>query len=66
MDKTKASQIVGLLISQDFEPNIKRDNANPPNFTVTVATENGVEINQLKQFQDNNGVICKARVVEIT
>lgn len=66
MDKAKAAEIAGLLISQDFEPTIKRDDATPPNFTITVTTPFGVAVNALKNFQDTNGVAVKARVVDIT
>lgn len=72
MDKTKAASIVGLLLQNDYEPTIMRDDTDPQNpvFTLRVSTQKGqsmsVLINQLKTFQDNNQVTISARVIDIT
>lgn len=66
MDKTKAAEIVSLAVAQDLEPTIKRDNANPPDFTITIAHPTGIPVNMVKAFQDTNNVTIKARVIDIT
>jgi len=66
MDKNKAAEIIGILVANDYEPTIKRDNVNPSNFTITVVSNDGVSINTLKQFQDNNNnITAKARVIDL-
>lgn len=63
MDKIKAGEIMEILVNLDYLPTL--DKLDDGSYQITIAI-NGVLANTLKNFQDNNGVICRARVVDIT
>lgn len=66
MTKAKAAEILGLLVMNDYEPTLRRDDAVPSNFSITVTHKDGILINQLKLFQDANAVTLKAKSIDIT
>lgn len=64
MDRTKAGEVLEVLVNLDFLPTLSK--LDDGNYRITVADNEGVLANTLKVFQDNNNVICKARVIDIT
>jgi len=64
MDKIKAGDIIEKLVLLDYFPTITK--IGEDDYRLDVASSKGVLINTLKTFQDNNNVIVKVRVVEIT
>lgn len=64
MDKIKAGEIMETLVNLDFRPIL--DKLNDGTYKVIITDNSGVLANTLKTFQDNNSVICRARVIDIT
>lgn len=53
-----------ILVNLDYMPAL--DKLPDGSYKITVSAVDGVPINTLKIFQDNNAVTCKAVVVSIT
>lgn len=64
MTKIKAGEIMEILVNLDYLPTL--DKLPGGSYKIIVATQDGVLADTLKGFQDANGIICKARVIDIT
>jgi hypothetical protein len=64
MNKAKAAEIMEVLTNLDYFPTLNKLSDN--SYYIIVADRDGVLANTLKIFQDNNAVICRAKVIDIT
>ena len=64
MTKTKAASIASMLINLDYSPAIRK--LPDGEYMITVDSSDGVLINTLKTFADNNTLTARARTVDYT
>lgn len=64
MTKAKAAEVMEVLVNADFTATY--DKLGDNDYKITVVDQNGVLANTLKAFQDNNGIIARVRVIDLT
>lgn len=64
MDKAKTADIMKILVNADHSPTLTK--LAEDSYKITVASVDGTLINTLKNFQDNNDLIIRVRVIDIT